>query len=612
MNRERMSQDFGESSNNSESGRPLDRKIGREAMTRFGGEAAGNEAVGDTLEGVTAAMQKLGSDAANRTSEVFSKLVRAADLPSDTKQQLISGYQEGDDFSALVDALGTQAGEVKATRREQLISKIKSKIGRAVAIGVAATVLIGAGVMMNFSNANAQDVVPENPVKIMEEVVDENDGEVEELSDDGEAEEETSILDDESLYTNSNYENFDLDKIGPAVVEHYIDTGEGYEELNGGQANFSDYNDFEHKTSKLAYNTPISDEALQALENGDRTQYVDELMTRLVNNPANAASHLAMIDPAMEAVGVPDEIRNIEDYGKRAQAVWNWVREQGGEKYAEMAGALYVAYRAETTEFEVNSRTGDDWTMYLTSENPDEPMSIENALVKGQDKIERDGAIQVTTKMNFIKSDGNEMTITYTTNAKCTQITGERNGKKVTVSIIEIHNPVTDETTVYVSVIEHDEPDETTGGGGGKKEEDGGEEDKGGDDTTDEGAKSKDAASLQQGANQALTDAGSNENINGTPEYGTSGDTGSYVNNDNTISTTDGNNNVVSVTDGTSGDTVEVTSGYTETPDAVTYQPPEVVKEAVNEGQTYTDDAAKQKSDENAQADALMSLLNNG
>lgn len=617
MERERAPRSFGENSGNNESARTLDRKFGREAMSRLGVEAVGGRPAGDTLDTVTAAMQKLGGDVLNRTPEVFSKLVRAADLPYDTKERLINDYKAGEDFSSLVSALGNQEGEIKALKHERLVSKIKSKIGKGVAIAAATVMLVGGIGVMYLSNANAKNVTEEAPVKI-EETIEEEATEDEPEAEVEEAIEEVSILDDETLYANSNYENFNLDEIGDAILERFMDTGEGYEESeNGVSANFTDYNDFENKTSNVACNTPISSKALEALKNGERDLYINEVMTKLTNNPANASSHLALIEPAMDAIGVPDENKSIEKYNERAQAIWDWVREQGKDADKEMLAALFVAYKADTTEFEVVTRTGDDWTMYETVENADEPISIENALLRGQSRIERDEAIQVITRMRFTDKDNNEVTVECVTNAMCVQITGK--------VIYTIKNPTTQEETV-IEIELSDEPQDTSSSSnssfasstekGSTTEEsttetggDTEEEDEGGEGSTDE-VKGKSAESLIEGVNSVLSNAGSDNKINQTESYdNASTDSGNYINNDNTVTVVDSNNDVVAVTDGVTDETVEVTEGYTEKPAEVTYKEPEVVQEAVSEGKTYTEDVKTQTQNENAEADALMSLL---
>lgn len=695
INREGAPQGSGENSDDTKAGF-FANFFGRKAFTGFEGdegESAENNTVENSLDGVTAAIRRLGDNAASRNFGNFSKLVGAADLPEETKQRLLDEYEDGDDFDTLVEALSNRAGENKEAKRASLIERLKPKLARTAVIGVAAAVLVGAGTLL-YRGLKANDNVSastEAPVKIATEQF------TEDAVDDATEEEvsEESILDDESLYTNSNYENFDLDEIGEAVVEHYIDAGEGYEvSENGIQANFSDYNDFENKSSHNAFGKKISDEAIEALEAGDSKMYVDELMTKFVNNPAIASAHISMIEPAMDALEVPDEIKSISGYGERAQAVWNWVREQGGEKNEEVMGALFVSLKAETTEFQVETRSGTDWTMYETVKNTTEQMSIENALLMGQGRIERDDAIQVKTILHFVNSEGEEIEVEFTDNTECgVQPTGKviiRN--KTTNIIITIDIPVDDdheqeqeeqeqeqtqtevitqntqeeqktndtnnktaevESEVTEEISKTPETSETPASDTTKAPEESSEEEESGSAVI----KTKDAESLVQGVNQALTDAGSNNVVTQTPVIDANASTSAsasivvpgndgnnvvvstVVSNDGTSANLNNGGQVVSVTDGKTGDVVAVTTGDKTATYDKTDKTDQQVADAVNEGKVYVDTSdsddgddgdndgngggggngednqqqqqQQQIANENQEADELMQLLNN-
>ena len=603
----------GEQEYSAENNPELNSALGHEAI-----EVATGEKNEPTLGGVVGKIEQLGADPNYRTMDIYSKMVKTANLPQEEKDQLLESYQEGDDFSALIGALQNNSAEVKGNKRRGLMDKLKRKLAPVVGFAVAASIFVGAG----FAIANrAQAKNPAEEAKIESEdesYVEEPEEEESEPAEEVEEVEEVSVLDDENLRHITNYENVDIKEIGDALAERYLDTGEGYEKTeNGMEANSTDYNNFDKKTSRNAFNTGISEEAIEALKNGDRQPYLDEVFTRFVNNPANAMAHLALIDPAMEAVGAPDEIRNIEKPVERGRAMYEWVCEQGGEKEREVWGALYAAYQADMTSFDVGIRTGEDWTMYLRTEDPELPMSIGNALLMGQSSIERDHAVQVTTRMEFTDADGKKVIVEFKDNAGCTQPTGE--------AMITIIDPVTQEETVHVVTFADPVMAEQPVAIATSTPETATEPSEKSPDTsvpigtpspspetvvpgtTTEEDKQKSAESLIEGVQETLNDAGSANNVSQSPEVNTGGNNNSVVNDDNTVANVDANTGeVTSVTDGETNYEEQVTDGDVTPSGSETTKSEQEVQEAVNEGKESGESVEQQ----NSEIEAILNQLN--
>lgn len=561
-----------------ENSRDLNQKLGRAAID----ETEQYNIDSETLNRVSESIRKLGEREENRTPEAFGRLVEAADLSPETKEQLLQEYQPGDDFSTLLDAMSARAGQGENSEGELLLQEKREKLKRRLKIflrGTAMVVVVGA--IFFGARALSRDggnVALANPAPIENtgdaiKIADPEDGIIPEA-----LEEETSILDAE--YENANYENYDLAEIGEAVQERWLDTGEGYEvSENGVEANWSDYNDIANKSSKLAFGTGISEEATTALQNGDRSLYIDEMMTKFANNPAVAASYISVLEPAMEALNVPEEIRNIPSYGERAQAVWNWVRTEGGDTDEKVLGAMYVALKAETTEFEVNERTGTDWTMYEMAKGGG-GINVDNATLVGQPRIERDAAIQVT--MWVTHEDGAGGTAG---DGGVTGATGNMGcGGQLTGPVVVINKITNEEIKRDLPVLEDDnssddeQKEQTTTPS--DEEEKTTEEEETPREEEDESIKPKDADNLIQNVQDNLQEEGVNNPVTQTPNVvpestmvpGQGGEyVPGYVVNDGTTVTVDENGQVTSVTD--EKGTVEVESGITTPVGAVTGSP---------------------------------------
>lgn len=564
-----------------ENSRDLNQKLGRAAID----ETEQYNIDSETLNRVSESIRKLGEREENRTPEAFGRLVEAADLSPETKEQLLQEYQPGDDFSILLDAMSARAGQgedadggaemSKAERRKYLINKFKRGVLKGtVLVGIATVIFFGARAL----SRDGSNIALANPAPIENagdaiKIADPEDGIIPET-----LEEEASILDAE--YENANYENYDLAEIGEAVQERWLDTGEGYEvSENGVEANWSDYNDIANKSSKLAFGTGISEEATMALQNGDRSLYIDEMMTKFANNPAVAASYISVLEPAMEALNVPEEIRNIPSYGERAQAVWNWVHTEGGDTDEKVLGAMYVALKAETTEFEVNERTGTDWTMYEMARGGGE-INVDNATLVGQPRIERDAAIQVT--MWVTHEDGVGGTAG---DGGATGATGNMGcGGQLTGPVVVINKITNEEIRRDLPVLEDDnssddeQKEQTTTPS--DEEEKTTEEEETPREEEDESIKPKDANNLIQNVQDNLQEEGANNPVTQTPNVvpestmvpGQGGEyVPGYVVDDGTTVTVDENGQVTSVTD--EKGTVEVESGITTPVGAVTENP---------------------------------------
>ncbi len=350
----------------------------------------------------------------------------------------------------------------------------------------------------------------------------------------------------------------------------------------------------------------------------DKEALVNALMQNSIELPYQLASTTAAMPELLRACGVDETIITNENVAERAQAVMDaMLSEGGGDLQKKLAAALNIALHNENTNIAVYQEYGLERTFYVR------PFDVEK-LATGESKIElrtdvkqRDGNWQVQVDVAYAGGDhevidlnlgcGGQVNMYTESYAVRVVITDEDNVEKEIT--IETNDEVVEETSEDEDDSEEEMKDEEEPGDDEDDEtppEDEEDEDDGGEDEEeeDEVIKPKDPESLVEGVEQALEDAGSENEINQTPNLDEFEPGESVTNNDGTVSNVNPETGEVeSVTDGGTGETVVVESGDTTPPQQVT----EATDNAITSGTPTTD--SEVIANENAEIDSMLGRM---